>query len=208
MREKKVKDIKDSDSKGRNENLTIPSVEDLTGDLQREKFLRRDKKVLRSTVYTLVIVAAISVLVATLLLPVLQIYGKSMNPNLYEGDIVVSVKSSSFKQGDIVAFYYNNRVLVKRIIGMPGDVISIKDNGDVYVNNELLDEPYLSEKSVGSSDLEYPYTVPQNSYFVLGDHRVTSVDSRSSLIGCVESEEIVGKIVFRVWPLKSFGRVS
>ena len=208
MREKKVKDIKDSDSKGRNENLTIPSVEELTGELQREKFHRRYKKVLRSTVYTLVIVAAISVLVATLLLPVLQIYGKSMNPNLYEGDIVISVKSSSFKQGDIVAFYYNNRVLVKRIIGMPGDVISIKDNGDVYVNNELLDEPYLSEKSVGSSDLEYPYTVPQNSYFVLGDHRVTSVDSRSSLIGCVESEEIVGKIVFRVWPLKSFGRVS
>ena len=150
MREKKVKDIKDSDSKGRNENLTIPSVEELTGELQREKFHRRYKKVLRSTVYTLVIVAAISVLVATLLLPVLQIYGKSMNPNLYEGDIVVSVKSSSFKQGDIVAFYYNNRVLVKRIIGMPGDVISIKDNGDVYVNNELLDEPYLSEKSVFS----------------------------------------------------------
>ena len=145
------------------------------------------------------IVAAISVLVATLLLPVLQIYGTSMNPNLQEGDIVVSVKSPQFKTGDIIAFYYNNRVLVKRIIGCPGD------SGDVYVNNTLLDEPYLTEKSYGNADIEYPYTVPQNSFFVLGDHRESSVDSRSSLVGCVEKEEIIGKIIFRVWPIKRIG---
>ena len=163
------------------------------------------KKLLRSTIYTLVIVAAISVLVATLLLPVLQIYGTSMNPNLQEGDIVVSVKSPQFKTGDIIAFYYNNRVLVKRIIGCPGDSVVITDSGDVYVNNTLLDEPYLTEKSYGNADIEYPYTVPQNSFFVLGDHRESSVDSRSSLVGCVEKEEIIGKIIFRVWPIKRIG---
>lgn len=194
--------------KNKTPDIAVPSVEELSVELKREKFHSRYKKLLRSTVYTLVIVAAVSVLVATLLLPVLQIYGTSMNPNLYEGDIVVSVKSSGFKAGDVVAFYYNNRVLVKRIIGMPGDVITVDKNGDVYVNNALLDEPYLSKKSYGNADIEYPYTVPQNSYFVLGDHRDSSVDSRSSLIGCVERDEIIGKIVFRVWPLKHIGGID
>lgn len=194
--------------KSRIPDTVVPSVEELNGELKREKFHSRYKKLLRSTVYTLVIVAAISVLVATLLLPVLQIYGTSMNPNLYEGEIVVSIKSANFKPGDIIAFYYNNRVLVKRIIGTPGDIIVIAENGDIYVNNELLDEPYLTEKSTGTTDLEFPYTVPENEYFVLGDHRETSVDSRNSLVGCVEKDEIIGKIVFRVWPLDRFGGVN
>lgn len=189
-------------------DVAVPSVDELSEELKREKFRSRYKKLLRSTVYTLVIVAAVSVLVATLLLPVLQIYGTSMNPNLCEGEIVVSVKSSNFKTGDIVAFYYNNRVLIKRIIGTPGDIIVIKENGDVYVNNTLLDEPYLTQKSYGNADIEYPYTVPQNSYFVLGDHRDSSVDSRSSLVGCVEKEEIIGKIVFRVWPIKRISGID
>ncbi len=188
--------------------IEIPSVDELSVELRRERYRGRYKKILRSTIYTLVIVAAISVLVATLLLPVLQIYGTSMNPNLYEGEIVVSIKASSFKTGDIVAFYYNNRVLVKRIIALPGDTVVIAENGDVYVNNELVDEPYLTEKSYGTTDLEYPYTVPQNSYFVLGDHRESSVDSRSSLVGCVEREEIIGKIIFRVWPLNKIGSIN
>lgn len=189
-------------------DVAVPSVDELSEELKREKFRSRYKKMLRSTVYTLVIVAAVSVLVATLLLPVLQIYGTSMNPNLCEGEIVVSIKSSNFKTGDIVAFYYNNRVLIKRIIGTQGDIIVIKENGDVYVNNTLLDEPYLTQKSCGNADIEYPYTVPQNSYFVLGDHRDSSVDSRSSLVGCVEKEEIIGKIVFRVWPIKRIGGID
>lgn len=188
-------------------DTAVPSVDELTGELYREKYRSRYKTLLRSTIYTLVIVAAISVLVATLLLPVLQIYGTSMNPNLQE-DIVVSVKSPQFKTGDIIAFYYNNHVLVKRIIGCPGDNVVITDSGDVYVNNILLDEPYLTEKSYGNADIEYPYTVPQNSFFVLGDHRESSVDSRSSLVGCVEKEEIIGKIVFRVWPIKRIGFVD
>lgn len=189
-------------------NIAVPSVEELGKELRREKFHSRYKKVLKSTIYTLVIVAAVSVLIATLLLPVLQIYGTSMTPNLHEGEIVFSVKTKNFASGDIMAFYYNNRVLVKRVIGVPGDVIDIKENGDVYVNNVLLAEPYLDKKSYGNTDLEYPYTVPQNSYFVLGDSRETSVDSRNSIIGCVDKEEIVGKILFRVWPLKQFGKVT
>ncbi len=195
-------------STNRASGVAVPSVDELSGELKREKYRSRYKKLLRSTVGTLVIVAAISVLVATLLLPVLQIYGSSMNPNLYEGEIVVSVKSRDYKTGDIIAFYYNNRVLVKRIIGMPGDVVTIDKNGDVYVNDALLDEPYLTQKSYGSADIEYPYTVPQNALFVLGDHRESSVDSRSSLVGCVEKEEIIGKIIFRVWPLKRMGSID
>ncbi len=189
-------------------DIVVPSVDELSGELKREKFHSRYKKLLRSTVYTLIIVAAVSVLVATLLLPVLQIYGTSMNPNLSQGDIVFSVKTKDFKTGDIIAFYYNNRVLVKRVIGLPGDVVEIKDNGDVYVNSVLLEEPYLAQKDCGSADLEYPYTVPQNSYFVLGDHRDSSVDSRNSVIGCVKQEEIIGRILFRVWPPESVGRVK
>ncbi len=192
-------------STNRASGIAVPSVDELSGELKREKYRSRYKKLLRSTVGTLVIVAAVSVLVATLLLPVLQIYGSSMNPNLYEGEIVVSVKARDYKTGDIIAFYYNNRVLVKRIVGMPGDVVTIDKSGDVYVNDTLLDEPYLTQKSYGSADIEYPYTVPQNALFVLGDRRESSVDSRSSLVGCVEKEEIIGRIIFRVWPLKRIG---
>ena len=188
--------------------VKVPSVEELSEELKRERFHSRYRKVFRSTAYTLLIVAAISVLVATLLLPVLQIYGTSMTPNLNEGEIVVSVKSSNLKPGDVIAFYYNNRVLVKRVVGLPGDSITLDRDGTVYVNNVLLEEPYLSEKSYGTTDIEYPFTVPQNAYFVLGDHRETSVDSRSSLIGCVAREEIIGKIVFRVWPLRRIGGIN
>ena len=187
--------------------LAVPSVEELSGELRREKFRKRYKKILRSTVYTLIIVAAISVLVATLLLPVLQIYGTSMSPTLKEGEIVVSVKTNHIKAGDVIAFYYNNRVLVKRVIGEPGDKVLIDKEGTVYINNEPLNEPYLSVKAYGNTDLEYPYTVPPNSYFVLGDHRESSVDSRNSLIGCIERGEVIGRIVFKVWPMSSFGRV-
>ena len=187
----------------------MPTVEQLSEELRREKYRRRYRRLFRSTVYTLVIVAAVSVLIATLLLPVLQIYGTSMTPNLGDGDIVVSVKSNRVEQGDIIAFYYNNRVLVKRVIAQGGDTVNIDSDGNVYVNDQLLEEPYLTpeQKNRGSSDLEYPYTVPANTYFVLGDHRETSVDSRSSLLGCVEHSEIIGKIEFRVWPIKKLGKV-
>ena len=183
----------------------IPSLEQLTAELEREKYKRRYKRVLRSTIYTLIVVAAVAVLVATIWMPVLQIYGSSMTPTLNEGDIVVSVKGSNFEPGDLVAFYLGNKILVKRCIAGPGQWVDIDADGNVYVDGELLDEPYLTEKALGDCDIEFPYQVPDNRYFCMGDHRSTSVDSRSTTVGCVSDEQIVGKIVFRVWPLPDFG---
>ena len=183
----------------------LPSLEQLTAELDREKYKRRYKRVLRSTIYTLIVVAAVAVLVATIWMPVLQIYGASMAPTLDEGDIVISVKGSDFAPGDLVAFYMGNKILVKRCIAGPGQWVDIDADGNVYVDGELLDEPYLTEKALGDCDIELPYQVPENRYFCMGDHRSTSVDSRSTTVGCVSDEQIVGKIVFRVWPLPNFG---
>ena len=147
-------------------------------------------------------------LVATLFLPILQIYGTSMTPTLSEGEIVVSVKGASFERGDIISFYYNNKILVKRVIAFEGEYINIDDEGNVYINNKIIDEPYLTEKAFGECDLKLPYQVPAGKIFVLGDHRSTSVDSRSSVMGCVSEEQIVGKIAFRVWPFDRLGEIN
>ena len=161
---------------------------------------------LRSTIYTLVTVSALAVLVAVLLLPVLRIYGSSMNPTLYEKDIVLSLKGSTFKTGDIVAFYYNNKILVKRVIANTGDWVDIDEDGVVYVNNQALTEPYVQELAKGECNIKLPYQVPESKIFVMGDNRATSVDSRHTSVGCVAEEQIVGKIVFCVWPLSHFGK--
>lgn len=189
----------------RSQTQQPPTLEQLTAELARENYKRRFGRVLRSTLFTLVVVAAAAVLVATIWMPVLQIYGSSMTPTLNEGEIVVSVKGSDFEPGDLVAFYLGNKILVKRCIAGPGQWVDINENGDVFVDGELLDEPYLTEKALGECDQSFPYQVPESRFFCMGDHRATSVDSRHSAVGCVAEEQIVGKIVFRVWPLSGFG---
>ena len=188
--------------------VDIPATEQLEAELAREKYKKRYHSVLRSTVYTLIIVAAVAVLTATLWLPVLQIYGSSMTPTLQDGEIVFSVKTSDFAPGDIVAFYYNNKILIKRVICGPADWVNIDGNGTVYVNGTVLDEPYLVEKALGDCNIELPYQVPDGKVFVMGDHRSTSVDSRNTAVGCVAQEQVVGKIIFRIWPLNRLGIVG
>ena len=192
----------------RNEPVDYPSVEQLAAELKRVKYRSRYHAVLRSTLYMLIVVAAVAVLVATIWMPVLQIYGASMTPTLSEGDIVVSIKGSDFKPGDLVAFYLGNKILVKRCIAGPGQWVDIDEDGNVYVDGKLLEEPYLTEKSLGGSNIELPYQVPDNRYFCMGDHRSTSVDSRHKEVGCVSEEQIVGKIVFRVFPFGGFGKLK
>ena len=188
--------------------LENPGLDSLRAELKRVRYRQRYHSAIRSTVYTLLTVAAVAVLVATLLLPVLRIYGASMTPSLYEGDIVVSVKKMDFERGDIISFYYNNKILVKRVIAFEGEWVNMDEFGNVYVNGTLLDEPYVKEKAFGECDITLPYQVPDGRVFVMGDHRATSVDSRSSTVGCVFEEQVVGRIIYRVWPLDNFGPIE
>ncbi len=188
-------------------NFNLPSSQQIEEELKRIRYRQRYRRVLRSTVYTLITVAALAVLVATLLMPVLQIFGSSMAPTLEDGEIVLSLKTTDLRHGDVVAFYYNNKILVKRVIAVSGDWVDITPEGDVYVNSKLLDEPYLDEKSLGDCNIELPYQVPESRIFVMGDHRSVSIDSRNTAVGCVAEDQIVGKLVFRVWPLDAFEQI-
>lgn len=191
-------EIQDSEEKPKN----LPSVEQLKKELREVRHKKQYGRVLRSTVYVLLISAACAVLVATIFFPILQIYGSSMEPTLSENEIVIALKTTEFEQGELVAFYVGNKILVKRYIAGPGQWIDIDEEGNVYVDGELLDEPYIKQKSLGSCNIELPYQVPENKYFVLGDHRETSVDSRNTAVGCIDDDDIVGRLIFRVWPLK------
>ena len=192
-------------SRKRKDSIELPALSQLEQELAREKYRRRYGRVLRSTVYTLITVAAVAVLVATLWMPVLQIYGSSMAPTLQDGDIVASLKRSEFEPGDVIAFYYNNKILVKRVIASAGQWVDIREDGTVYVDGQELNEPYLEEKAFGDCNINLPYQVPDERVFVMGDHRSVSVDSRNTEVGCVSQEQIVGKIVFRIWPLRGAG---
>ena len=188
----------------KNWNPEMPEIELLQKELKRELYKRRFRRILRSSFHALIVVAAVAALIATLLLPVLQIAGTSMAPNLKDGDIVILAKTSRLQTGDLCAFYYSNKILIKRVIGVPGDYIWIDRDGTVYLNNEPLDEPYITEKALGECDMEFPYQVPENSYFMMGDQRSTSIDSRSSVIGCIPEDQLIGKILCKFWPLSEF----
>lgn len=192
----------------RKKKLPTPTIQELEAELKRERYRMNYRSTLRSTISALITVAAIAVLVATLLLPVLQIYGSSMSPALMDGDIVLSLKESDFKQQDIVAFYYNNKILVKRVIARAGEWVNIDEDGNVTIDGKPLEEPYLVDKALGECDITLPYQVPEGRLFVMGDHRSVSVDSRNKAVGCVAEEQIVGKLIFRIWPLKKFGRID
>ncbi|MBP3816591.1 MAG: signal peptidase I [Firmicutes bacterium] len=183
------------------------SVEELETELKREERKSQYKATTKSTISVLIVVTALSILVATLWMPVLRVYGTSMTPTLMEGEIVISIKGSDYKVGDIISFYYENKLLVKRYIAGPGDWVDIDESGNVYVNGEMIDEPYIDEKAYGDVTIKLPYQVPEGRFFVLGDHRATSADSRLAVIGCVAEEQIVGKIVYKVFPFSDFGSI-
>ena len=185
----------------------LPTTEQIAAAVKRDRYRRRFLAVMRSTFYSLIVVAAVSILVATLWMPVLEIYGASMTPTLNEGEIVISQKGS-FQPGDVVAFYYGKKLLVKRVIATPGQWVNLDENGVVTVDGQTLSEPYVSELALGDCNIELPYQVPADKYFLMGDHRATSTDSRNKSIGAVAKEQIVGTIVFRVWPLSELGPIQ
>lgn len=185
-----------------------PTLDQLEKELKTAEYRSNFSRVLRSTFASLLVVAAVSVLVAVLLLPVLQIHGSSMTPTLCEDDIVVAINTKKYQQGDLIAFYYNNNILIKRVIATSGDWVEMDENGVVSVNGHPLDEPYVNELAYGECNITFPYQVPDERCFVMGDHRATSIDSRNTAIGCVSTEMIVGRIVFRVWPLNTLQPLS
>ena len=195
---------KKHDNKSALRTAELPKIDELRQELRRERYKRRFRRVLRSTIDALLVVAAVAAIVATLVLPVLQIAGTSMEPNLNDGDIVILAKTDKLETGDLCAFYYSNKILIKRVIATPGDYLWIEPDGTVFVNAVELVEPYVQNKALGECDIEFPYQVPENAFFMMGDQRETSIDSRSSVIGCVPADHVIGKILFKFWPLSEF----
>ena len=184
--------------------MDVPTTEQLERELKRLRADARFRKALRSTVGSLIVAAALAVIISTMLLPVLRVTGSSMTPTLQNDEVLLCSKLSEVRRGDIIAFYYNNKVLLKRVIALSGDVVNVTEDGTVYLNGEPLDEPYISEAARGECDITLPYQVPENRVFVMGDHRAVSIDSRSTAVGCVAEENVIGKVFVRILPLRSF----
>ena len=194
-------------AKKREKAVSVPSLTEIQSERKRIRRGTYYRQALRGTVSVLLVVAAIAVLITTLFLPILQISGDSMSPTLEHDEIVVLLKTKNFDRGDLIGFYYQGKILLKRVIALPEDEVAIDPDGNVYVNGEMLEEPYVTEKELGDCDLEFPYKVPGTSYFVLGDRRSNSVDSRNSVVGAVSRDDIIGRVFIRVWPLPKFGFV-
>lgn len=185
----------------------VPTAEQIDSEVKRIRYRKNYIQTLYNTVASLLVVAAIAVLVSLLFLPVLRVTGTSMTPTLYNDELLICNKRSNFKSGDVIAFYFNNKILLKRVIGTPGDIVDISDDGTVYLNGEVLDEPYINEKAFGECDIKLPYQVPDNRVFVMGDHRSVSIDSRSTSVGCIADEYVIGKVIFRIWPFETLGSI-
>lgn len=190
------------------DKFDMPTLEQLRREKEYLDYRKRYLRSLSSTIFTLVVIAAVTVLIAMLWLPIMEMYGNSMEPVLAEGDIVVSLQTKRIRRGDIVGFYYGNKLLVKRCIGLPGETIDVKEDGSVYINGALLDEPYVTEKALGDCDIEFPVVIPLEQYFMMGDNRAVSLDSRNSIVGCVGLDQLSGKLLFRIWPLNKLGRIE
>lgn len=187
--------------------IELPSIEELEAEISRKKHKQSQHHLLRNALYALITVAAATALIAVLFMPVLKAYGSSMSPTLTDGEIVTAIKTSKAKVGDVIAFHYNGKIFIKRVIALGGSVVDMDEAGNVSVDGVPLEEPYLTEKVAGSGDVEFPFQVPDGQYFVLGDNRVISADSRNSILGCVDPEDMLGRVLFCVWPLGSFGSV-
>lgn len=190
-----------------NKEVTVPSLAEIQKERKRIRRKTYYRQALRSTVSVLVVVAAVAVLITTLFLPILQISGDSMYPTLTHNEIVVLLKTRDYQRGDLIGFYYQGKILLKRVIALPEDEVVIDSDGNVYVNAQLLEEPYVTDKSLGDCDLEFPYKVPGTGYFVMGDRRSNSVDSRNSMVGIVSQDDIIGKVFLRVWPFDRLGLI-
>ncbi|MCB6489744.1 signal peptidase I [Dorea sp. 210702-DFI.3.17] len=190
---------------GQHKEVAIPSLEQVKREREKLKYQKEYRRTIKHVLGVLLVAAAVSVLLATVFFPILRVSGVSMEPTLEDGQVIVLEKSGKFKTGDLIGFYYQNKILLKRVIGQAGDYIDIDADGNVYVNDEKLDEPYLKDQALGECDINLPYQVPDGKIFVMGDHRSKSIDSRSKLVGCVSDEQVVGRVVFRLWPLKSIG---
>ena len=191
----------------RKKPIELPSIAELEAEISRRKHRQTQHYLLRTAVYALITVAALTALVSVIFIPVLRTYGNSMAPTIVEGDIVAVIKSDEAEIGDVIAFKYNNKNFIKRVIALGGSLVDIDENGNVLVDGQLLPEPYLEEKSFGNGDVEFPFQVPDGQYFVLGDNRITSADSRNSIMGCVSPEDMMGRVLFCVWPFDRFGTI-